>query len=427
MVRSEVSGELLVAGGIAESAHLRRSLAACIAGTLVLRIASGATGLMIGLYLKHINDTGHPVSATVVGLVTASFFLTELAGSPLFGAQSDRYGQRPFMVLGALLGALAVQGVALTTFIPLLLGARLLEGLSAASSVPATLSYISAATAHSTALRGRIVSLYEIATIGGMALGALTGGLLWHWGQSTGFFFVIIIYLLSAAIFAFGVELLPVGRATERPPLRHYLALLSHRRVLRFAPAWLGVNAIAGLWLNHLPFQMSGSPLLPNQNLMGGFSGASIGPIYAFYFLVFASGVYLWGLMFTRFHRADMMAVALGGLFWASAATFGINHVATANRAALILLVVLFFAGVLVESGFTPAALGYLADLSEGFVADRGSIMGLYSVLLGLGQLLGSGLGGPAADQGGVDGIIMLTLFLGALSFVSVWALRSEA
>jgi len=426
MEHSELSGNLLATGGLAGSAHLRRSLAAAIAGTLVLRTASGATGLMIGLYLKHINDTLHPVSATVVGFVAASFFLTELAGSPFFGAQSDRHGQRPFMVLGSLLGALAVQGAALTTFIPLLFGARLLEGLSAASSVPATLSYISAATAHSTALRGQVVSLYEIATIGGMALGGLAGGLLWHWGQTTGFFFVIIIYLLSAAIFAFGVETLPVGRATERPPLRHYLELLRHRRVLRFAPAWLGVNAIVGLWLNHLSFQMSGSRLLPNQNLMGGYSGASIGPLFALYFLVFAGGVYLWGLMFTRFRRADMMTIAMGGLFWASTAMFGLNHVPTANRAALILLVVLFFAGVLVESGFTPAALGYLADLSEEFVADRGSIMGLYSVLLGLGQLLGSGLGGPVADQGGVDGIIMLTLFLGALSFVSVWALRHE-
>jgi len=407
--------------------HLRRGLTAAILGTLVLRTASGATGLMIGIYLRHINDTIHAVSATVVGLIGAAFFVAELGGSPFFGAQSDCHGQRLYMILGALLGAMAVLIPPLTVFIPLLLVARLLEGLSAASSVPSTLSYISAATAHSTALRGRVVSLYEIATIGGLALGGLAGGLLWQWGQSHGFYLIAGIYLASAAIFAFGVELVPRGRAAGREPIRYYVSLLMEPRVLRFAPAWLAVNAIVGLWFNHLPFQMSGAHIMPKQNLMGGFSGAALGPIFALYFVLFGVGVFLWGLTFTRLDRVHIMVIALGGLFISSSALFAVNHVALANRPLLVLFLLLFLAGVLVESGFTPAALGYLADLSEDFVADRGSIMGLYSVLMGLGQLLGSGIGGPFADRGGVDGIIALTMLLGSAAFLSVWVLRNGA
>lgn len=406
------------------SPYLRRSLTAAILGTLVLRTASGATGLMIGIYLKQISETVHPISATVVGLIGASFFVTELGGSPLFGAQSDRHGQRLFMTLGALLGAGAVLITALTVLVPLLLITRLLEGLSAASSVPATLSYISAATDHSVALRGRVVSLYEIATIGGFALGGLVGGLLWHWGQATGFYGVALIYLISAALFAFGMGPMPRGRAEGHPPLRHMIALLSRPRILRFAPAWFAVNAVVGLWFNHLPFQMSGERVLPHQNLMGGFSGAKVGPIFALYFVTFATGVFLWGLLFTRFRRPDIMVIALGGLFVASTAMFGLNHVSLGDRPALLLFLLIFLVGVLVESGFTPAAVGYLAELSEEFAADRGSIMGLYSVLMGLGQLLGSGLGGPFADWGGVDGIIVLTILLGFVSLASVWPLR---
>ena len=62
--------------------------------------------------------------------------------------------------------------------------------------------------------------------------------------------------------------------------------------------------------------------------------------------------------------------------------------------------------GLFVLAGATPAALGLLADISEAFPADRGAIMGLYSVFLALGQIIGSLLGGVAADWRGIDGIL---------------------
>ena len=51
-----------------------------------------------------------------------------------------------------------------------------------------------------------------------------------------------------------------------------------------------------------------------------------------------------------------------------------------------------------------------LADVSESFPADRGAIMGLYSVFLALGQIGGSLLGGFAAEVRGIDGILVATL-----------------
>ena len=46
-------------------------------------------------------------------------------------------------------------------------------------------------------------------------------------------------------------------------------------------------------------------------------------------------------------------------------------------------------------SGFTPAALAYLADITEDYAGDRGAIMGLYSVFLGVGQFVGVIAGRP--------------------------------
>ena len=61
-------------------------------------------------YLAHINDTGRPIGAGAVALLTAGFCATELVGSPLLGAVGDRRGWRGLLLLGLLLGALALVG-----------------------------------------------------------------------------------------------------------------------------------------------------------------------------------------------------------------------------------------------------------------------------------------------------------------------------
>lgn len=401
---------------------LQRSLWACLIGSLVLRCAASAMGVMIGFYLRYLRDTGiQPTSAITVGFFAVAFFATELIGAPIFGAWSDRYGRKLFIVLGPLFGAAAVQITALTVAIPVLVLTRLLQGLSTASSLPATLSYLSVSTAHSPTARGRAVSLWEIATIGGMALGFRVGGVLWDDFGQAGFSALAAVYLVSAAVFFWGMRRLP-----ERAPgshtsdIRRLLWILRQDAILRFVPAWLAINAIVGLWLNHLPYQLSGQVRDPSQNLMGGFSGEVVGNILAVYALLFSLGVFLWGLTFARIRRVIIMLIASVGVFIASVASYGINHTPLQVHPIIAGWLVIFFIGVLLESGFTPAALGYLADISERYVGDRGAIMGLYSVLLGLGQLIGGGLGGPFAHQWGMDGVILLTLLFGLVALATV-------
>ena len=105
------------ARGRARPIRLRRSIVACLAGSVVLRCAESATGVMIGLYLAHIATTQYAISATAVGFVAGSAFLTELGGAPIFGALSDRWGRKVFILLGPLLGAVAVQMTAMTSIL----------------------------------------------------------------------------------------------------------------------------------------------------------------------------------------------------------------------------------------------------------------------------------------------------------------------
>jgi DHA1 family tetracycline resistance protein-like MFS transporter len=105
-------------------------------------------------------------------------------------------------------------------------------------------------------------------------------------------------------------------------------------------------------------------------------------------------------------------------------ATFGINHSATVGLALQAPLALAAFGGLFVLAGATPAALGLLADISEAHPADRGAIMGLYSVFLALGQVTGSLLGGGAAQWQGIDGLLAASLGLLLLALLPVRALR---
>jgi MFS family permease len=93
------------------------------------------------------------------------------------------------------------------------------------------------------------------------------------------------------------------------------------------------------------------------------------------------------------------------------------------NPLLLVIWIVLLLVGVFAESSFAPAALAYLADISEDAARDRGLLMGLYSVFLGLGQLVGNGLGGVFAETWGFDGLIYLTSLLAFIALVALLAL----
>ncbi len=64
--------------------------------------------------------------------------------------------------------------------------------------------------------------------------------------------------------------------------------------------------------------------------------------------------------------------------------------------------------------------------MSERFPSDRGAIMGLYSVFLALGQIIGSLIGGVAADWLGIDGMFIATLVLLGIAVVPLARLRTQ-
>lgn len=411
-----------IAGGeIRARAHLTWPVYACVLGNLIFRCASWATAVLLGLYLAHLDRSGVAVPATAVAVLAGAFYVVEVVGAPICGALSDRWGNRVFLLAGPFFGALSAQLMGLTTLLPLLALGRALEGVAVACATPSILAFLAYHTRGAVAYRGRVMGLFELAAIVGIALGGLLAGLLWQVLHVWAFTVVAAIYIGSLGLFASIRAAAPPSDVAGRR-LRAYPRLLAQPRLLRFVPAWGAVNAIIGVWATFLPFMLAGRDD-PQQWLVGGFSGGAVGLVFVGIGIAFGSGVLLWSLAIGRLGVARVMLAGLLALYGLAVVLWLLNRTTgwpVAAQGALALAVIaLIGAG----SGFTPAALTYLAQLAEEHPAGRGAVMGLYSVFFGLGQLAGGALGSPFLAWAGADGLILLTALLTTMALATVVAL----
>ena len=438
--------------------HLIRTLAAVIVGSLLLRAAAGAMGENIQFYfnaihaaflypnhpLRAIAGAGnvYPISYTLGGMIIGSFFIAELLGALVLGAWSDRFGRKWFIILGPIFGLVAVLITSVTTAVWLLVLTRLLEGLSTASNAPATLGFIAESTSESPKLRSRIAGLFEIGTIGGIAIGFSLGGWLWRtFGTaarvagipftSPAFAVNSLVYLGSLIVLWTGFHRVKeIRRASTVPSispgetLRRYWRILRSPRVAGFAPAWIAINAVLGIWINLTARILTDKSGFPNQILVGQFDSFTAGNVRAIYAIFFILGILVWSIFFPTLQKTTTMLIGSAGLIVSCLLIFGINHQPALSAPWVFPLSILLVISIMVQSGFTPAALAHLADITETHETDRGAIMGLYSVFLGLGQFLGASLGGIFVDWRGADGMALITGLLGV--FAAMLVIRSR-
>jgi MFS family permease len=407
-----------------------RSLWAVLAGTFTLRFSTGLTGAMLGSYLARLPEHGgEEVSPLVVGLFSATFYLAELVLSPIFGILSDRRGHHRVMLYGPVFGGVAVILTGLTTNLLILGGTRWLEGASTAASIPSILGYLAMVTAGNEALRGQASARFEGATLLGLGAGFAVAPVLFAALGPTAFFLNAVVYGLSFAIFWTVKD--PAGEeAALRAPhvgFGRYLTLLRSAHVWLLAPTWIAVNASIGLWFSQSIFQFTAAnPDFPDQLLMRGFSAVQISATAVVIGIVFGAGLVYWGNRFKRYRRTTIILYGILGGGLLVAAGLVINHAGGAPPIVPLTAVLVAGFGLFVLAGATPAALGLLADISERFPADRGAIMGLYSVFLAVGQIAGALIGGFAADSRGIDGMLIATAALLGVALVPLSQLRRD-
>jgi MFS family permease len=394
---------------------------ACLAGSFLLRAAASGAVALIAFYIADLEQVQDGVQGSeVIGWATALFFAAEIVGAIGFGALCDRHGERRYMRLGPLFGAGSALVMGLVAAIPIVILARVFQGLSTAAAIPATLAVLSRHSGDDEELRGKVMGLFEVSAIGGMAAGFVAVGPLWDRFGGAAFFAMLAIYLLSLVL------LWPVGRSTARqgPSQSHGLSMQFIRspKAMRLVPAWVAVNAVLGVWLTHAVHQLKRHDD-PAQLLVGGFTGSEISLYGAVTMVLFVVGIVGWSWAMGRLGSLRVMGLALIGLTALLPCLYFLNWSVPDERIRIAGWVMAAAVALLVASGFTPAALAYLSKIAEEHATERGAIMGVYSVLLGVGQGLGALLGSVAVRAWSIDGMLIVSLVFVAAAAYSVAAL----
>ncbi len=407
-----------------------RSVAPLLIGTFILRANTGAGSIILGRLLAQLSlQQGHPISNIHVGFIAVTYFIVELSLAPIMGAVSDRTGRRFFLTVGPLIGFAHVALIIFTPAqnpLPYLLCIQMLAGVATAMQVPAVLGYLADYTAESRILRMRVMSFYELATSGGLAIGVVLGGFAWdHFGRYAYGLLAVGYLVVAVCMFLIPKVEQVIVHSKLKATIRRYWQVLRTPRLFIFIPAWISISALIGIWLStQLTYVLSSTTHVPNQSLMGIFSahggGGRLSLVLGAYVLFFGLCLLFWAFFLNRVPRLLLMLSSITGVYLACIALAGINHFGTGNPMLMVIWIVMLMVGIFAESSFAPAALAYLADISEGVAKDRGLLMGLYSVFLGLGQLLGGGLGGIFAQIWGFNGLIYLTALLAFVALISL-------
>jgi SP family arabinose:H+ symporter-like MFS transporter len=195
-----------------------RAYLCLIAGTAALgglllgydtAVISGAIGFIEAHFRLSAGMTGWAVSSLLIGC---------MFGSILGGPLSDRFGRKPMLLLCSVIFALSGLGSAIASNLALYTWSRLLGGLAIGAVSLLSPLYLAEMAPHQ--VRGRLVSLYQLAIVVGILVSFFVNMLIQRhgtalpavqgetWNQAHGWRWMLGIMVVPSALF--GLLLLPL-------------------------------------------------------------------------------------------------------------------------------------------------------------------------------------------------------------------------
>jgi MFS family permease len=256
-----------------------------VARLLVLFVTAfvDMVGLAMIVPLLPYYATEFGASALVVGLLISAFSIAQLACAPIGGRVSDRYGRRPAILAGLAITAAAYVLFAFANSVPLLLVARLVQGLGG-GTIGVVQAYVADAStpAARTKSLGWLTAVTSLGAVAGPALGSALdtiGG-----PQAVG----LGAAALAALVGVFALRFLRESRETAARPVGAHVPMTGRAAILHVlanagapAPRLIWIYAIA---IGAFYGTIQTSPLLLSERL--GVTEHSIG-----YFIMYLGGL----------------------------------------------------------------------------------------------------------------------------------------
>ena len=400
-------------------------LALVILGNALMRIAANASAVLVGLYLADLANHGFRVTAALAGTLGAVSFGAELIGAVPLGLASDAIAPRALMTGGALLGALATQLFGISSWTGIFFMSRTLEGVGAAGVAPSLLAHLTDVTDGNPSLRARVMSFFELSLLAGLALGGLIAAQMWHLLNRRAFAAVASVYVVCAGLLFLGA----VGSHGHgsKEAISGLHRALRETSLQRLAPVWLSVNTIIGLWLGPTLIFLLTQRSQVSQFMAGLYADRpeEVGLVLLGYSLVFGAGVTAWSFVLPHISLDRALRITLVAMLFVCVGMLLFNHVLLNHAFVHWVIGGLTALCIMVESGFTPAALALLAG-AIGAQAGRGAAMGIYSVLLSVGAIGGSLMAAVLGNRFAVDGLIYGTLAMAVLALFLVRRLEPK-
>lgn len=370
-----------------------------LAVMLLTRFSFGVIAIIFPVYIN--------ASGTATGIALSLYPLAEAASAPIIGSYSDRFGRRYSFTLGLLSLSLLNLAMSLSRNYDVASTIHALMGISAAAVTVSTLALITDYTLVSN--RGRWMGAFDLSNLAGYALGFLAGSYFSHIYQASlqDTFLVIGAILFATSLLSFlAVKDIRIERV-EKLILNPLSGV--DRSTYSFLPIWFSLTTVIGVAF-----------FLPKALNSSGVSQSSSGLLLFGVVAVIGFGSVIWGWVSDHIGRVKTLWVGIAGLILFLLA--GLDLVRNPTNLLSLPRLAVLVPLILMLSAVVPSLLAAVGDKAS--VQRRGSVMGLYSLLLSLGMATGNVIAGIAYDWMLLTGVLIVALVEVLLNIIIAVAIR---
>jgi MFS family permease len=347
---------------------------------LVTRIGFGSILLLFPMYL-HVGSLG-------IGIALSAYPLAEFISAAPIGAYVDLKGRRRMLLLGLLSVSLLTMAISLTRNVYAVSIIHAVMGFSGAAVTVASLTMITDLTAVSN--RGLGMGGFDFSNILGYALGISLATTILHFTQHNYelAFVATGIILLSGSI----ASIVWIRETSHSSTQSHQVNPLRSRdqNTRAILPLWLGLTSILGVVF-----------VLPRTLMESGFGSSEVGLTLSLGAFGIGIGSVGFGRLSDKIGRGKTLGIGVIGLVMLLLSTLdAVSRSPPQIYQQLPFIVV----GGLMATATVPSALALVGDRTSNGL--RGSAMGIYSMMLSLGMVIGNLLGGYSASMGGLKGVL---------------------